>query len=409
MKFAGDYALWASLPLKYARRSGYSRKKSGLNFSTPPVCINFALCAKLKKIQALSKPKAVLFKNMARNVLKIILPFVLGFGILWWMYRDINLDEFADYVFHRMNWGWMALSLVFGVLAQQIRAWRWKMVLEPLGEKPRRRVCEDAIFLSYASSLVVPRIGEVTRCGTLKKYDKVPFSKALGTVVTERIVDSLVIMVLTAAIFLAQLTDFLSFLKKTGAGFGSSFAKYTDTGYIVTALCGIGVVALAAFLMAKFKAFSKGKDVIKNVWAGITSLRHISRLPLYAAYSLGIWLCYFLHFYIAFFCFDFTSCINPLQAFLIFCMGTFAVLVPTPNGAGPWHFVVKTLLVLYGVEEHQALMFAFVIHTIQTFEVVLLGAFGWIDLSLKKVATRSTGSPQSTPAESGKQTTIENR
>lgn len=321
---------------------------------------------------------------MTRNVVKIVLPFVLGFGILWWMYRDMNFEEFADYVFHRMNWGWMALSLVFGVLAQQIRAWRWKMVLEPLGERPRRRVCEDAIFLSYASSLVVPRIGEVTRCGTLKKYDRVPFSKALGTVVTERIVDSLIIMALTAAIFLAQLTDFLSFLKKTGTDFGSSFAKYTDTGYIITALCAIGVVALAIFFLVKFKTFSKGKDVLKNLWEGVTSLRYIHQLPLYIAYSLGIWLSYFLHFYIAFFCFDFTSSINPLQAFLIFCMGTFAVLVPTPNGAGPWHFVVKTLLVLYGVGEHEALMFAFIIHTIQTFEVVLLGAFGWMDLSLRK-------------------------
>lgn len=375
------------------------RKKSCLNFFTPLVCINFAAYAKLKKIQSHSKPQAVLFENMVRNILKIILPFILGFGILWWMYRDMNLEEFADYVFHRMNWGWMAVSLVFGLLAQQMRAWRWKMVLEPLGENPRRRICEDAIFLSYASSLIVPRIGEVTRCGTLKKYEGIPFSKALGTVVTERMVDSFVIMVLTASIFLVQLTDFLHFLKKTGTDFGSSFAKYTGTGYIVTGFCAIAIIALVAFLLTKFKAFSKGKDVLNNLWTGVTSLRHIKRFPLYASYSVGIWLCYFLHFYIAFFCFDFTSSINPLQAFLIFCMGTFAVLVPTPNGAGPWHFVVKTLLVLYGVGEHQALMFAFVIHTIQTFEVVLLGAFGWIDLSMRK--SRNGGKVDSQSLEVG--------
>ena len=110
----------------------------------------------------------------------------------------------------------------------------------------------------------------------------------------------------------------------------------------------------------------------------------MNNFPLYIFFSLAVWGCYFLHFYTAFFCFDFTSTIGPAQAFLIFCIGTFAVLVPTPNGAGPWHFAVKTMLVLYGVAEAPAIMFALVVHTIQTFEVVLLGAFAWVDLSYRK-------------------------
>lgn len=323
-------------------------------------------------------------KTIVIHSAKVALPFVLGIAILWWMYRDAAWSDFSDYVFQYMNWGWMGLSLVFGLLAQLVRAWRWRLALRPLGVEPRRRVCEDAIFLSYASSLFVPRIGEVARCGTLKKCDGVPFTKGLGTVVAERIVDSLVILLLTVGAFLLQLSDFLHFLKKTGAGFGRSFERYTDSGYLVALLCVAAVVLLVAFLFRKFSIFSKGKDTLQNLWSGIVSLRRVDNAPLYVFYSFAIWACYFLHFYVAFFCFDFTAGINPAQAFLIFCIGTFAVLVPTPNGAGPWHFAVKTMLVLYGVAEMPAIMFALVVHTIQTFEVVLLGAYAWADLSCRR-------------------------
>lgn len=311
------------------------------------------------------------------------MPFLLGIGILWWMYRGMDWHSCWVYL-RQMNWIWMAVSLVFGLLAQQMRAWRWVMTLSPLGLHPRKRVCEDAIFLSYASSLVVPRVGEVARCGTLKTYDRVPFSKALGTVVTERLVDCLTILLLTALAFLLQLSDFLRFLKETGTDFGRSFSKYTGTGYIVTAVCIVAVVVLLLFLVRKFSLFSKGGDVLKNVWQGVISLRRVGNLPLYLAYSFGIWFCYYLHFYLAFFCFDFTSSITPSAAFLIFCAGTFAVLVPTPNGAGPWHFVVKTMLVLYGVAEEPAIFFVLIVHTIQTFEVIVLGVYGWYDLSRRK-------------------------
>lgn len=322
--------------------------------------------------------------SIVKNILKISLPFLLGIAILWWMYRGTDWGAFTDYLLHGMNWGWMLLSLVFGLLAQQIRAWRWQMAFVPLQEYPSRRVCENAIFLSYASSLVVPRVGEVTRCATLKKCENIPFAKALGTVVTERIIDSAIMLLLTGTAFLLELPDFLQFLKKTGAGFGSSFSRYTGTGYIVTGLCLAGIILLAVTLGRRFAVFSKGKNALKNLWSGIISLRGVKNLPLYLFYSLAIWFCYFLHFYIAFFCFDFTSGIGPAQAFLIFCIGTFAVLVPTPNGAGAWHFTVKTMLVLYGVAETSAIMFALIVHTIQTFEVMLLGAYAWASLSIGK-------------------------
>lgn len=313
-----------------------------------------------------------------------MLPFVLGIGILWWMYRGTNWADFNRCVMHDMNWWWMLLSLAFGILPQMARAWRWKMALDPLGEHARRTTCTDAIFMSYAASLVVPRIGEVTRCGTLKKCDGISFTKSLGTVVTERLVDSLLMLLFTGIAFLLQLPMFLKFLKETGTSFDDILHRFTGTGYLVTLICMVAAVIAAVVVIKRFAFFKKGCDMLHDMWEGILSLRKVRNLPLYLFYSVLIWVGYFLHFYIAFFCFDFTSSLSVGAAFLIFCVGTFAVLVPTPNGAGPWHFAVKTMLVLYGVAESQAIMFALAVHTIQTALVVLLGAFGWARVNYRK-------------------------
>lgn len=316
-----------------------------------------------------------------------MLPFVLGLGILWWMYRGTNWSDFGHYVLHEMNWWWMLLSLAFGILPQMARAWRWKMALEPLGEHPRRTSCIDAIFMSYAASLVIPRVGEVTRCGTLKTADGVSFTKSLGTVVTERLVDSLLMLLFTGIAFLLQLPMFLRFLKETNTNIGDLLYRFTGTGYIVTFICLVAALIACLVAIRRFSFFKKGRDMLRDMWEGVLSLRKVRNLPLYLFYSVLIWVGYFLHFYIAFFCFDFTAHLSMGAAFLIFCVGTFAVLVPTPNGAGPWHFAVKTMLVLYGVAETQAIMFALTVHTIQTALVVLLGAFGWARINSKRKLT----------------------
>lgn len=319
-----------------------------------------------------------------KRTLQLLLPFALALGILWWMYRGTDWAGFLRDI-AGMHWSWMLFSLVFGVLAQQVRAWRWKLALEPLGEKPRRRTAEDAIFVSYAASLVVPRVGEVMRCGSLQRSDGVPFAKSLGTVVTERIVDSLMIVLLTVLAFLTQIPVFRDFLATTGTDLHGLLSRFTTTGYLVTALCLVMAAAAGIFLIKRY--MRRGGDLLGQLRDGILSLRHVRSLWLYLLYSLLIWVCYYLHFYVAFFAFDFTAGVSPTAAFLIFCVGSFAVLVPTPNGAGPWHFAVKTMLVLLypaAISETQAILFALAVHTIQTALVVLLGAWGWAHLSITK-------------------------
>lgn len=119
-------------------------------------------------------------KKTLNYTVKIILPLFLGGAILYWMYREFDFKSIRHVLLHEMNWTWMLLSFPFGILAQTFRAWRWKQTLEPLGEHPRTSTCIHSIFISYASSLVVPRIGEFARCGVLKRYDGVSFPKRIG-------------------------------------------------------------------------------------------------------------------------------------------------------------------------------------------------------------------------------------
>ena len=112
------------------------------------------------------------------------------------------------------------------------------------------------------------------------------------------------------------------------------------------------------------------------------SLRQVKSIPLFLLYSIAIWACYFLHYYLTFFCFDFTKDLGVMCALVTFIVGSIAVIVPTPNGAGPWHFAVKTMLILYGVADINALYFVLIVHTVQTLLVVALGVYSWVALSM---------------------------
>ncbi|MBQ2003072.1 MAG: flippase-like domain-containing protein [Bacteroidaceae bacterium] len=324
-------------------------------------------------------------KNIIKKALNILFPIVLGGGILWWMYRNFDFNLLRSTLNGGMNWWWMAFSLVFGVTAQLFRGLRWKQTLEPVGENPRTSTCVHAVFLSYAASLIIPRIGEITRCGVLSKYDGTSFSKSLGTVVTERIIDSLLVLLITAIVFLSQAKVFYNFFEETGTNLTEWACKFTATGYIVTALCVVALFLLLFIIMRKLTIFARFRETIKEIKEGVMSLKDVKNKTLFTLYTLGIWGSYFLHYYITFFCFDFTMGLGLNVALVSFIVGSIAVIVPTPNGMGPWHFAVKTILVLYGVQETNAETFVIIVHTIQTALIPLLGVYSLMALT-KRVA-----------------------
>ena len=338
-------------------------------------------------------------KSILGNIAKIVLPFILGGAILWWMYRGEDFSTISYVLTEEMDWTWMLLSFPFGILAQMFRGWRWKQTLDPIddlspstvkqpspGKKIRARsaTCIHAVFISYAASLVIPRIGEFSRCAVLKRYDGVSFSKALGTVVTERAIDTLIVMLYSGIILLIEISVFGTFFKKTGTSFDRILEGFSLTGWLVTAICGIAALILLHLLLKNFSIYNKVKMTLSGIWEGVLSLRGIKNLPLYLFFSVGIWVMYFLHYYLTFFCFDFTTNLGIGCALVSFVVANFAVIVPTPNGAGPWHFAIKTMLILYGVADEQALWFVLIVHSVQTLLVIALGIYAWATLSFTK-------------------------
>ena len=324
-------------------------------------------------------------KTIATNAAKILFPILLGGAILYWMYRGEDFGRFFHVMTEEMDWTWMLLSFPFGILAQAFRGWRWKQTLEPVvASGARASVCVNAVFLSYAASLVIPRIGEFTRCGVLKRYDGFSFSKALGTVVTERAVDTLIVMGYSGLILLLEMSTFGTFFQKTGTSIDRMLSHFSLTGYLVTAVCAVAVLILLHLLLKNFSIYNKVKMTLSGIWEGVLSLRGVKNLPLYLFFSIGIWVCYFLHYYLTFFCFDFTENLGIGCALVSFVVANFAVIVPTPNGAGPWHFAIKTMLILYGVADEQALWFVLIVHSVQTMLVVALGIYAWAALSYTK-------------------------
>lgn len=323
-------------------------------------------------------------RKTLNNILKIAFPLLFGGTILYWMYRDFNFRSIENILLNEMNWAWMLLSFPFGILAQMFRGWRWRQTLEPIGERTRNTTTVNSIFLSYAASLIIPRIGEFTRCGVLKRYDGVSFPKALGTVVTERAIDTLLMMVVTILTLLMQMKVFTTFFSKTGTSMDTVIRRFSATGYIVTAACAIAAIFLIHILLKKLSIYNKVKATMGGIWQGVISLKDIKNVPLFIFYTLGIWASYFLHYYLTFFCFDFTSSLGMQCALVTFVVGSIAVIVPTPNGAGPWHFAVKTMLILYGVSEINALYFVLIVHTVQTMLVIILGIYAWAALAFTK-------------------------
>ena len=331
-------------------------------------------------------------KKTSSDILKILFSLILGGAILYWMYRGFDFARLGDVMLHQMDWTWMLLSLPFGILAQALRGWRWKLALAPLGEHPRNSTSVNSVFLSYALSLLIPRIGEFTRCGVLKRYDGVSFAKALGTVLTERVIDTLFIGLLILATFLYQFPIFHTFFNQTGTRLDTMLCQFSTTGYIVTAICGVVAIISTLALLRQYTIYNKVKNTISDMWAGITSLRMMDRRVLFIVYTLAIWGCYFLHYYLTFFCFDATSHLGISCALVTFVVGSVAVIVPTPNGAGPWHFAVKTMLILYGVTDTDALYFVLIVHSVQTLLVVLIGVYAWIALMFtrRRIIVQST-------------------
>ena len=322
-------------------------------------------------------------KKIVSNILKIVLPLLIAGAILYYMYRDFDFAEVGRIFRDEMNIWWLFATLIPITLSHIMRGLRWLITLEPLGYKPKTGDSIDSIFIAYASNILIPRVGEVSRCAVLTKYDGVPFSKALGTLVAERLVDMLLVLIFVCTVLLTQMGVFASFFAETGTNEDAIVGLLTSPKTYIVVLGVIAALFALWAVMRKTMIYSKMMKQLRNFVDGLLSLKTMHRKGLFLFYTVGIWICYFLEFYLAFFCFPFTAELGMVKAMVIFAAISLAIVIPTPNGAGPWHFVVISMLTLYGVSQINASSFALIVHAFQTLGVIMLGAYGWVALQVR--------------------------
>ena len=229
----------------------------------------------------------------------------------------------------------------------------------------------------------VPRVGEVSRCVVLERYDKVPFAQSLGTLVSERLVDTVMVALITFTAVVSQWQVFRTFVIEAGGV--SEAGVFSSVGRVAILILSVVAIALVLyFILRKMSLWTRIKSFIAHFWEGFMSLSKMRHFWLFIIETVGIWFCYFMQFYLCFFCFDFSSDLSVAAALLLFVAGSVAVVVPTPNGAGPWHFAVISIMMLYGVSETNAGVFALIVHSLQTLLVALLGIVGILMLQFKR-------------------------
>ena len=328
-------------------------------------------------------------KSILRTFVKVVLPLGFGFLLLWWLFREMDLTEIWNVIRHGVRYDIILFSLLFGLFANIVRGLRWGLLIETLGVRFKRSNAINAVLGNYAVNLVLPRVGEVWRCGIVAKYDKISFSKLLGTLLIDRVSDTIMVGTITLFIFIFNIDFFISFFAKNPALLEGFHAMLNSIWIYALA---IGLVILVWFVfkyMSRFTLVRKAKDLLLNVWAGMKSIWLMDRKWLFLVQTLLIWSGYFCYFYITFYAFDFTRELGIGVGLIAFTMSSIGVAVPVQGGIGPWHFMVIATLVCFGVNENDAAAFALVVHTVQTVWTGLCGLGGIVALPLTNKTARA--------------------
>lgn len=250
------------------------------------------------------------------------------------------------------NYGWMLASISIGIIAHFIRALRWKLIIQTFGYKPKTPNLFFAVMNMYFANAFIPRLGEVTRCAILKKYEQIPVDKSLGTVVAERAVDLLSFLMLLGGLAIFEFETFNQIYEAVSAEFSKSpkedpsfFAK--NWKYIALGVFIMAFGLLYLFRKNKFvgKLYNKIVSTIKGFWVGLKSTFLVKQKGLFALYTLLIWVLYYAMTYVCFFTLPETSTNNLLAPLTVLLFGTFAIML-FPNGIGAFPVVVSIILML---------------------------------------------------------------
>lgn len=320
---------------------------------------------------------------LLRFALKYLLPLGLAALLLWLVYRDTSFSAlWAD--LRRANYRWILISVVPAMASHLSRAQRWRLLLVPLGHRPRLGTAFLAVMSLYFVNLILPRAGEVSRCGILRKTDGVPFDVTLGTVVAERACDLLMLLltvVLALALEYRQLSEVLVPLLTTRAAAVQRAMPGVGTLLLLVA-AGAGVGWLLWWTVRRWLRTSglyhKLAVFLAGVWRGLISVRQLDRPVAFVAHSVFIWGCYYLMAYWAMFALPATAGLGASATLLVFVLGSLGMVAPVQGGVGAYHFMVIAALTLYGLTTTDASTAAALMHTSQTLFLLLTGGICFV-------------------------------
>lgn len=308
--------------------------------------------------------------------------------LIWFSLRSITPQEGQnkwDYIFEAWQLAdkrWLVVMAVFAILSHIVRAMRWKMLIDQTGHPVRLTSSFLSLMVGYLVNLVIPRGGEVSRCYNLYKLDRAPVEVSFGTVVVERVVDLICLLLLITLAFVLESGRLLSFVETLPLDFSAAGGK------VLFLLLLAGVLALAVALgywlvrrSPKLNAFFT--KTWKGMKSGLLSVFRLKNKGLFVFQSALIWVLYFFMSYAVLKAFEATSHLGFSAVISLFGIGSIAMAAPLPGGTGAYHVLVpQGLSFLYGLELKDAVALTFVFHGWQTFIMIIGGALSLIATSI---------------------------
>ena len=328
-------------------------------------------------------------KRIIRDIVKYLLPLLCGVWLFWYVYQQLDVETILQILKTDVNYTWVVLSMGVAVFSHIARALRWRLQLRALQITPSMRVLINAIFGMYAMNLLFPRLGEVWRCGYVAQREKASFSKVLGSMVSDRLSDTVMVALLTLLVFFMQMKPFIRFLDENPSIEAGVTSVLTSVWlYVGIAVC-IGVVIWFFRTNSQSRLVQRIKGLMANVWAGFASIVTMHGKFQFIFYTLFIWFCYFMQLYLCIFAFPSTSHLTVAAVLLLYVLGSLGMGLPVQGGIGPWHLAVIAGLSYYGITGNEAGAFAFVAHGSQMVLMVLIGIYAFISMACDKNNPRS--------------------
>jgi uncharacterized membrane protein YbhN (UPF0104 family) len=321
--------------------------------------------------------------------------FLVGILFLYFVFNGTDWNDMFE-KFKRANYSWIAAGMVISLLSHFLRAYRAVMLYDALNYKVPVKNSFYAVLIGYMMNYIIPRAGEVSRCAALSKTDDIPVDKSLGTVVTERIFDMVMLLLLIGLVFILQFDMLMNYINGALDN-GSTTKEGISLKWILLAVMVVGGAAFFA-LRSRLKnsaIYAKMMNVLKGFSEGLLSIRNIKNPLWFIVLSLAIWGCYLLMMYFCFFAMEATQNLDFNACLTVFALGTIGMVIPAPGaGAGTYHFAIMQSLFLFGVPLEDGKAYATIVHGMQMIILLALGALA----SLAVLAMHKKKSTEQIPA-----------